>query len=193
MSTRGFTLLEVMVALMLTSLVAMMAFATARLSAESAAIVERELLTVRSERAARQLLLDLLHNVRPPRVRGDTGLALSGGTLTFTAAGAPPLDPERDWKITMRSADDGFSIAAQALGRGPGAVAELRLPQVTAWQVRVLPLRGNTWREEWASSPILPAAVAITLRRGERTLGAPVTVRLSDASAAPEQSGMEPE
>ncbi len=181
----GFTLLEVMVALVLTALVAMMAVGAARVSAESAAVLDRELVSLRSERAARQVLLDLLHNVRPARTRGDTGLALSAGTLTFTAAGAPPLDPEYDWLISMRPGDDGLAIIARSLGRMPAAV-ELRLPQVTGWQVRVLPPRGTTWLEEWAASPILPAAVTIALWRGEEPMGAPLTVRLSDAAASPE-------
>ena len=183
----GFTLLEVMIALLLTSLVAMMAYAAARVSVESAAVVERELVTLRSERAARQLLLDLLHNVRPARTPADTGLALSAGTLVFTAAGALPLDPERDWRVTMRPGEGGLTISARSLGRGPEARAELRLPRVTGWEVSILPPRGKTWMRDWVPSPALPAAVGITLWDGDRPLGAPLTVRLSDyAALAPE-------
>jgi prepilin-type N-terminal cleavage/methylation domain-containing protein len=183
----GFTLLEVMIALLLTSLVAMMAYAAARVSVGSAAVIERELVTLRSERAARQLLLDLLHNVRPARSGADTGLALTAGTLVFTAAGALPLDPERDWRVTMRPGEGGLAISARSLGRGPEKRAELRLPRVTGWDVRVLPPGGKTWMQNWVPSPALPAAVGVTLQDGDRPLGAPLTVRLSDyATVSPE-------
>ncbi|HEX2217254.1 MAG TPA: prepilin-type N-terminal cleavage/methylation domain-containing protein [Gemmatimonadales bacterium] len=181
----GFTLLEVMVATVLTGLVAMLAFAAARVTAESAAFIERDLTALRGERAARQMLLDLLHNVRPPRIRGDTGFALAGDRLTFTAAGAPPLDPEYDWLVDMRPGNDGLAISARSLGRGPVSHAELRLPHVTGWQVRVLAPRATNWRDAWVPSPVLPAAVAITLWSGERPFGPPLTVRLSDAGSAP--------
>jgi prepilin-type N-terminal cleavage/methylation domain-containing protein len=184
----GFTLLEVMVAIVLTSVVAMMAFASARVSVEAASIIQGKLGSVRSDRAARQTLLDLLHNVRPPRARGDTSFALAGDTLTFTAAGAAPLDPEYDWLIAVRPGDDGLSIDARTLGRGPAARAELRLPRVTRWQVRVLPPRGKEWRDQWVPSPLLPSAVAITLWNHDTVLGPPLTIRMSDAASAPAES-----
>lgn len=184
----GFTLLEVMIAVVLTSVVAMMAFASARVSVEAASIIQGKLTSVRSDRAVRQTLLDLLHNVRPPRGRGDTSFALAGDTLTFTAAGAPPLDPEYDWLVAVHQGDSGLSIAARTVGRGPAARAELRLPRVTRWQVRVLPPRGTEWRDGWVPSPILPSAVAISLWNGETPLGPPLTVRMSDASSAPAES-----
>ena len=184
-SIAGFTLLEVMVATVLTGLVAMMALAAARVTAESAAFFQRDLAALRGERAARQTLLDLIHNLRPPRVRGDTGFSLAAGRLTFTAAGAPPLDPDYDWLVSMQPKHDGLAISARSLGRGPVAQAELRLPRVTGWQVRVLAPRATVWRDEWVPSPVLPAAVAITLWSGDTLFGPPLTVRLSDAGSAP--------
>ena len=181
----GFTLLEVMVAIVLTSVVALMAFASARVSVESSAVIQQNLRTVRSDRAARQTLLDLLHNVRPPRQRGDTSFALSGDTLTFAASGAPPLDPEYDWLVAIHPGDSGLVVAARSLGRGPAARTELRLPRVTRWEVRVLPPRGREWRDQWVQAPVLPEAVGITLWSGEQPLGPPFTVRMSEAAAAP--------
>lgn len=185
---RGFTLLEVMIAVVLTSVVALMAFASARLSAESSAVIQRDLMRVRTDRAARQTLLDLLHNVRPPRGRGDTSFALSGDTLTFTAGGAAPLDPEYDWLVAVGPADSGLSLVARSLGRGPAASTRLRLPRITRWQVRVLPPRGREWKDVWAPAPVLPEAVAITLWSGDDPLGPPLTIRMSEASAAPAES-----
>ena len=184
----GFTLLEVMIALVLTGVVAMMAVAAAQVSAESAAVIRRELVRVGSDRAARQLLLDLLHNVRPPRARGDTSFALAGDTLTFTAAGAPPLDPERDWLVSIRPGDTSLALVARSLGRGPAASSELRLSRITRWRVRVLPPAGREWRDRWAPAPVLPTAVAVTLWSGDEPLGPPLTIRMSDASGGPAES-----
>jgi prepilin-type N-terminal cleavage/methylation domain-containing protein len=190
MSARGagFTLLEVMIAIVLTSVVALMAFASARVSAESAAVIQGSLRSLGSDRAARQALLDLLHNVRPPRARGDTSFALSGDTLRFTAAGAAPLDPEYDWLVAIHPADSGLALDARTVGRAPAARTRLRLGRVTRWQVRVLPPGGKEWSDVWVPAPVLPAAVAITLWSDERSPGRPFIVRLSDAASGPAES-----
>jgi prepilin-type N-terminal cleavage/methylation domain-containing protein len=183
----GFTLLEVMIAVVLTSVVALMAYASAQVSVEAGVVIQDGLRTVGTERAARQALVDLLHNVRPAQGRADTGLVLAGDTLAFTAAGALPLDPDYDWRVTIRPGDDGLVIAARSLGRGPAAQVALRLPRVTRWQVRVLPPRGTEWRDQWMPGPVLPEALAITLWNQDSPFGPPLTVRLSDAaSPAPE-------
>ena len=172
---------------MLTSVVALMAYASAQVSVEAGVVIQDGLRAVGSERAVRQALIDLLHNVRPAQGSADTGLVLAGDTLVFTAAGALPLDPDYDWRVTIRPGEEGLVIAARALGRGPAAQATLRLPRVTRWQVRVLPPRGTEWRDEWVPAPVLPEAVAITLWNEDRPFGPPLTVRLSDAaSPAPE-------
>jgi prepilin-type N-terminal cleavage/methylation domain-containing protein len=188
MSTRGFTLLEVMIAIVLTGIVALMAFASARVSAESHALIVRRLAAVQGDRAARQALLDLLHNVRPPRARGDTAFALSGDTLRFTAAGAALLDPEYDWLVSIEPDDSGLSLVGRSIGRGPAASTRLRLPRITRWQVRVLPPRATEWKDVWTPAPVMPEAVAITLWNGDEPAGPPLTIRLSDASSAPAEA-----
>jgi prepilin-type N-terminal cleavage/methylation domain-containing protein len=186
----GFTLLEVMVAIVLTSLVALMAYASARVSVESAAVIRSGLVSVQSDRAARQVLLDLLHNVRPSRGRGDTSFALSGDTLTFTAAGAPPLDPEYDWLVAVRPDEEGLALVARSVGRGPASRRTVRLPRITRWQVRALPPHGREWTETWAPGALLPGGVGITFWSGERQLGSPLTIRMSEASATPAESDL---
>jgi prepilin-type N-terminal cleavage/methylation domain-containing protein len=185
---RGFTLLEVMIAVVLTGVVALMALASAQVSAASAAAIRGSLRTAGSERAARQALFDLLHNVRPPLSRGDTSFALVGDTLRFSAAGAPPLDAEYDWMISVFAGDSGLALHARTLGRGPAARTAMRLGPATRWQVLVLPPGAREWRREWAPAPVLPAAVAITLFDRERALGPPLVVRLSEASSGPPSS-----
>ena len=172
-----------MIAVVLTSVVALMAYAAAQVSVEAGMVLQDGLRVVSGERAARQTLMDLLHNARPPLSRADTGLVLAGDTLRFTAAGAPPLDPEYDWRVDMAPSGEGLRITARTLGRGPAARATLRLAHVTRWQVHVLPPRASEWLDAWVAGPVLPDAVGITLWSGERRLGAPLTVRLSGAAS----------
>jgi prepilin-type N-terminal cleavage/methylation domain-containing protein len=159
---RGFTLLEVMVAVVLTSVVALAAYAAARVSAEAQARVVTDLRSVRSERAARQTVLDLLHNVRLPRQRGDTAFMLRNDTLSFVAAGAPPLDPDYDWLVTLRSGGDRFELTAVSLGGTERARVGFRWPGVSGGAVRVLAPGGATWMREWPQATVVPRAVSIT-------------------------------
>jgi len=164
MRTRpGFTLLEVMIALVLTSVVALMAYASAKVTADASATLDDGLRVVRTDRAARETLLDLLHNVRPQRQRGDTSFALLGDTLKFTAAGAIPLDPDHDWYVSIYPGPAGLEMDARALGRGPATRSRLELPDITRWEVRVLPPRATEWKDLWMPAPVLPAAVGLAL------------------------------
>ncbi len=176
----GFTLLEIMVAIVLTSVVALLAYAAAKVSVESQTRMEAGLRDVRSERALRQTLLDLLHNVRAPRQRGDTSLLLKGDTLWFVAAGAAPLDPEYDWLVELHPGPAGLEFAATSTGRSPSARLGFRVPRVTRWDVSVLPPAGAEWRRDWSAAAVLPRGIAITLWHDSIPL-APLAVRLSDA------------
>jgi prepilin-type N-terminal cleavage/methylation domain-containing protein len=184
----GFSLLEVVIAVVLTSVVALMAVGSAQVSAASARVIHGSLQVVGSDRATRQVLLDLLHNVRPPLARGDTSLALGGDTLRFTAAGASPLDAEYDWMVAIHAVDGSLTLDARTAGRAPAARSAMRLGRATGWRVLVLPPGAREWRTEWAPAAVLPAAVAITLLEGERPLGPPLVVRLSDAASGPSES-----
>jgi prepilin-type N-terminal cleavage/methylation domain-containing protein len=181
---RGFTLLEVMVAIVLTSIIALMAYAAAKVTADASATLDRGLRVVRAERGAREMLLDLLHNVRPQRLRGDTSFALLGDTLEFTAAGATPLDPEHDWFIRIYPDSAGLAVDARVLGRGPATRSRLELTDIKHWEVRVLPPRGTEWQDVWTPAAVMPAAVAVRLWGDGAQPEAPLTIKLSEAASS---------
>ncbi len=81
----GFTLLEVMVAFMLTGLVVVVAYAAAQAGIDARTRVTTGLHAVQSSRAAREMLRDALHNARAPQDSGDPrgGFALVNNTLSF--------------------------------------------------------------------------------------------------------------
>jgi prepilin-type N-terminal cleavage/methylation domain-containing protein len=179
----GFTLLEVMVAVVLTSVVALVAFAAAQVSVETRARLEGDLRAVRSERGARQSLMDLLHNVRLPRRSGDTAFVLRGDTLSFIAAGAAPFDDDYDWRITLRPGAAGVEIAASPLGWTPSRGVAFRMANVTRTEVRALAPGGSEWMREWALGRVVPRAVAITFWRDSAPMGPTLYVALSHQPA----------
>src|SRR3989449_6303001 len=76
--TSGFTLLEVMVAIVLTSLVVLLAYGAAQVSYDAQARLGAELQGLQGARAMRELHQDALHNARPPQLPGHQGLTLQG-------------------------------------------------------------------------------------------------------------------
>ena len=109
----GFTLLEVMVAIVLTSLVVLLAYAAAQVSFDARARLGANLRTLQGARAVRALLQDALRNARTPQRQGDAGFTLKDGRLSFVAAGgAPPLDPDYDWLVTLQPRSGGLDLSA---------------------------------------------------------------------------------
>jgi hypothetical protein len=169
-----------MVALMLTGLVAVAAYAMAHLSLETRARLDEDLGTVQSTRILREVLQDALRNARAPQRRGDTTFGLAGGRLTFIAAGAgPPFDPDYDWRITVDTDSGGLELVGTPVGRAPAARVALRVPGVTRCDVQVLVPDGSEWRSEWPPTTVMPRAVAVTLLHQDSPVGPPLEVTLT--------------
>jgi hypothetical protein len=176
-----------MVALMLTSLVALVAYAAAHLSLETRTRLDQDLGTVQSTRVLREVLQDALRNARAPQRRADTTFALAGGRLTFIAAGAgPPFDPDYDWRITVEADSGGLELVGSPVGWAPAARVVLRAPGVTRCDVQVLAPRGSKWISEWPPTTVMPRAIVVTLLQQDAPVGPPLEVTLTPryASAA---------
>jgi prepilin-type N-terminal cleavage/methylation domain-containing protein len=176
----GFTLLEVIVALILTSLVVMLAYGAAQLSFDAKARLGAERRALQGQRAARQMLADALRNVQPPQRPTDPPFELHADRLSFVAAGgAPPLDPDYDWLISVGPAGDRVALVAKPLGNAPTQEVSFTLPQVTRWDVRVL-VPGNTlgWLREWPAGSVLPRAVEMRFWNDSLPVGDPLLVTL---------------
>jgi prepilin-type N-terminal cleavage/methylation domain-containing protein len=185
----AFTLLEVMVAIVLMSVVALLAYATANVSVGIRVRLGDALREQQSDRASRELLQDALRNVRAPQQPEDTTFTLQSSRLSFVAAGAgPPFDSDHDWRITIQPESDGVEVVAVPVGRAPPAEVTFRLSGVTRWDVRVLDANGPNWLHEWNSEG-MPRAVAITLWDRAGPMGQPIRVTLAPsrtmASGAP--------
>jgi hypothetical protein len=169
-----------MVALMLTSLVALVAYAAAHLSLETRARLDQDLGAVQSTRILREMLQDALRNTRAPQRQGDSTFWLAGGRLTFIAAGAgPPFDPDYDWRITVEADSGGLEVVGSPVGWAPAARVAFRVPGVTRCDVQVLAPDGSGWRSEWLPTAVMPDAIAVTLLHQDAPVGPPLEVTLT--------------
>jgi prepilin-type N-terminal cleavage/methylation domain-containing protein len=160
----GFTLLEMLVAVVLTSLVALVAYGALDVSLDARQRLGLAMIDAQRSRMTRELLVDLLRNTRTPQGPSDTTFMLSGDTLTFVAAGGgPPLDAESDWRVTIAPDRGGLEFNATSVGRAPAATVAFRLPGVTRMDVVVLAPTGSSWLDAWPAAMVTPRAVVITL------------------------------
>jgi len=175
----GFTLLEVMVAIVLTSLAVLLAYGAARGSYDAHARLSADLRALQQARALRELLQDALRSARAPQRPGDPLFTLHAGRLSFvTAGGGPPLDPDYDWLLTIEPGADGLDLSATPVGRAPATPVTIRVPGVTRWDVRVRAAGASQWLEEWPMTSVLPREVAITLWHDSTPVGLPLHLRV---------------
>src|SRR6266850_2352274 len=175
----GFTLLEVMVAIVLTGLVVLLAYGAAQVSYDAHARLRADIDALQEAQALRELLQDALRSARAPQRPGDPRFTLHAGRLSFvTAGGGPPLDPDYDWLLTIELGGDGLELSATPVGRAPATVVTIRVPGVTRWDVRALAPGPPQWLEEWPRTALMPRAVAITLWHDSAPLGLPLQVRV---------------
>lgn len=188
MTRRGFTLLELLVAIVLTGVVALLVYGAAKAGSDTAAQLAASRHRWQSQRAMRTLLEDALRNARPALRAGDAAFALqartsSGGVpedeLTFvTRGGFPPLTADADWRVTIAVTAEGLSAIASPLGvRTPERLAGI-LPGVRGLEIRILPPSGGPWIRQWTFPAAFPRAVALTFWTDSGPSGAPLRVAL---------------
>jgi len=188
MTRRGFTLLDLLVAIVLTGVVALLVYGTSRAAFDTETRLAASRRAWQSRRAMRTLLEDALRNARSPLRPGDpafqlqaqtSGQGVPGDRLTFvTRGGFPPLTGDTDWRITVAATPAGLSVIAVPLGvRAPARVAGL-LRGVTGVEIRVQPPGGGAWTRQWAFPAAFPRAVALTFWNDSAAIDAPLCVAL---------------
>ena len=186
---RGFTLLELLVAIVLAGVVALLVYGAAGAAAEVQERLGEQRGAVQSARAMRVAVGDALRNARPALAYGDTAFVLDDRTdesgrpadrLSFVAAGVlPPLTPDADWAVTIEPTPDGLVLAAVPLGFAEPRRVVARLAGVVGLDVRVLPPdRGQSWTDRWDQRAKLPRAVELTYWADTGALGVPLRLVL---------------
>ena len=169
----GFTLLELMMAIALFGVVALLVYGAARAGVDTEGRLATNHRRLQSARAMRTLLQDALRNARPAVRPGPpaftleprlTALGEPADRLSFVAAGAsPPLTSDADWLVTVEPTPAGLALTAKPLGvRAPTRAAAL-LPGITGLKIRVqAPGTVSGWSSTWPFLYIMPQAVELT-------------------------------
>jgi prepilin-type N-terminal cleavage/methylation domain-containing protein len=187
-SRRGFTLIELIIAIALTGVVALLVYGAADVALDTEERLQAEELVVRSERAWRTVVEDALRNVRANSDYGRATLVLEQRVdamgrprdrlRIITAGGTPPLTPDADWIVSIEATAGGVTLTATPFG----VVAPPRTvtgPSVTGLDVRVYGgLENPAWLEVWSDSRSLPRAIEITYWTDSGPITPPVLLTL---------------
>lgn len=185
---QGFTLFELIVALTLTGIVALLVYGAAAAAIDTEQRLRTHEFEGRAERAWRAVLEDALRNIRSardyqrPTFLVEPSTQGSGGPLDrvwfITAGGTPPLTPDADWEVTVESIDGRLALTAIPIGVNVPARRILGPPGMTGLDVQVLSGTGAQGsREEWTFR-FLPRVVSLTYWGSRGPLGAPVALTL---------------
>ena len=171
---RGFTLVEVLVALIVTGLVVSLAYATLRggldiqqrLSVQEAN--DEALTTVRS------MLRDALRHALPGVPGGPETFALQdrvtaagepADSLAFLSRGVvPPFGTSGAWRVSVCVGEGGLQMTATPVSAGTGVPQRATVPTVTSLDIRAIG-RGvlASWTSGWPDAGVAPQAVTLAL------------------------------
>jgi general secretion pathway protein J len=158
---RGFTLLEVLVALVVTAVVVSLAFGAARAGLD----VRERLDGFRREHdgaaALRDVLHDALRHAEAGADDGDTTFALGRELRVVTRGVRPPLGAGGRWAVSLSAERQGLVLRAAPTAGTAGAPFRVVAPAVAAAEVRVLARAGDAWLDAWDRPSSPPAAVSV--------------------------------
>lgn len=187
---RGFTLIEVLVSIVLTAVVALLVYGAAQAARDTQVRIEYDRRTLQRALAMRLLLEGALRSAQTTFLAPDTMFVLEKRVsargipqdrLTFVASGdLPPLSPGADWIVTVEPTREGLRLTGAPMGiRRPSRLLAL-LPGVTGLAVRTRDPEGNPdWSGEWNFEEVLPEAVELTYWTDSGPVGVPLTVSLA--------------
>lgn len=183
---RGFTLVEVMVALTITALVASLAWTSLAAGVETGDRLRGARESGEAESALRTLLVDALRHAVAGTPGADNTFVLERGArsgdlrLAFRSRGIDrPLGGSATWDVEVRASEAGLALEAVPVdaGRAPvrAVLAHVRGVAV-AVAARYAP---DEWRSDWPGGDT-PGRIAITFldREGIAT-GPPIMTRVS--------------
>jgi prepilin-type N-terminal cleavage/methylation domain-containing protein len=168
----GFTLLEVLAALVLAGVVALLVYGVADTAADTESrLFERREVLERSN-AARATLFDALRSVEVVEGNGEPAFVLEdrqgpGGRpvdrISFVASGGtPPLTRDTQWRVTLEPTPAGLAMTAQPIDVAAPPFRAIAFPEVVGLDVRVRDAAGGAWLDTWIEPGVPPSAVSLT-------------------------------
>lgn len=186
---RGFTLIELVIALTLVGVVALLVYGAANAALDTQSRIEERQLAVRAERAWLALVEDALRNARPGAAYGAPVFIVEQNSdpegrprdrLKFiTAGGTPPLTADADWEVTIEPTDAGLTMVAAPVGVDAPPRLLVGLPGKTGLDVRVHGASMEAeWLEDWRLDRLVPRAIELTYWTDSGPSGPPVLLNL---------------
>ena len=180
MTRPAVTLIEVLVALVVTGLVVTLAYGTAQAGFDTDARLASYRDTSESDAVVQTLLFDALRHAVDGVRGGDavfdlTDRQLADGTpndsLRFSTRGVvPPLGTSGAWSVSVWSSDEGLHLSAVPESAAPSPLSPVRahLAGVRGFDVRIIG-RGLAarWSDRWTDRDVAPDAVSYALVYGE--------------------------
>lgn len=180
MTRRAFTLVEVMIALVVTGLVVTLAYATTQAGFDVEARLDRHRDAGERDVALRAILTDALRHQVDGTRGGDEVFAIadraaangaSADSLQLTTRGmVAPLGASAQWSVSLWLSGDTLQLEGRPLDAASDAVpVTARLTGVQQFDVQALG-RGlaAAWRGDWPEPDVAPDAIALSVRRAER-------------------------
>lgn len=186
MRRRGFTLVEVMVALTITALVASVAWTSLAAGIETGDRMRDAREGSEAEATVRTLLVDALRHAVAGTSGSDSVFVLDVGPhagparLAFQSRGiVPPLGGSATWSVVVETTSQGLVVAAVPL-HGDAAPVRAMLPSVRGLLVATASRQSpDEWRSHWPAGDT-PGRIALTLLdAGGRALGPAIVSRVS--------------
>ena len=173
MTRRAFTLLEVMVALVVTSVVVVLAYSTAQVGLDTGSRLASYRAEEQSAQVVRAMLSDALRHAVVGTRGGERVFELfsrdgregAGDSLRFASRGiVSPLGTSEVWDVSVWQDDDGLHVEGaphSTLGDWP---LHMRLPRATSFEVAALGRGADaTWRDGWSEATVTPDAVSFEI------------------------------
>ncbi len=184
---RGFTLLEVMLAIVLTSIAVLIAGSALRTASDTSERVQAHRDALERDARARAMLTDMLRHAPRAEQVDEPLLTLArdrngDAALTFLSQGVrAPFGTGSSWRVTLSSTQGHVLLEATPIGLASGSAAlRSTLTDAEGLQVQFLqPASGTdapTWRDDWPLTRTRPAMIA--LRFGHDGAAPPLVVAL---------------
>ncbi len=174
---RGFTLIELIVAMTLTGIVALLAYGSVNAGLDSAERVDRYKRDAEGIALMRSLVGNALrHPADAPSGRGSSfEIVHANGSdaLRFVTRGVSgPLGAGELWRVDLRPSSRGLEFSAMSLD-GDAAPIAGAVEALRSIVVRVRnPADGTTWQNHWESTRQFPSGVEISFRDSSGSTGA---------------------
>ncbi len=163
---RGFTLLEVVLAVTMAAITGIAAASAVQAASSASDRVTRARRAAEGETRLRTLLTDAARHIPPASMVDGARLRLDGEAdrpvLRFASRGVvPPFGTGAIWWVTVWRAGDSLLVEAAPPTASPMPVRRLAVPGVTTVSVRVLDAEALPWQAAWSLAGRLPQALEV--------------------------------